>query len=173
MADLSDAEIARLIAIPKRSGKMPTPRPKDKRVNYREAEWPLSSDDPDAVFSIIIRVNLDDPQDFSAILYYQPRGGGTAYRLLRCNGQHEHPVDSGSRRRRRQRFNDFHIHRASEAAQDQGKDAEWYAAPTTRYTDVSGAIRELLRLASVSSPVDDLPLFAPQQEAADDDDADS
>lgn len=164
---LPDVEIERLLAMPKRIVSAPRPRHVN-RANYRAAEWTISCEDPDAVFSVRIRENEDDPLDFSVILLHRGVTEDRSRPLLRCNGKHEHPIELGSRRLRQNRFHDFHVHRATVAAQEAGRNIDSHAAPTDAHHDLRGAMQAFYGLVNLRSADETVPLLA-WIEGADDD----
>jgi hypothetical protein len=87
---------------------------------------------------VIVRQGGPDPLNFAAILLYRPPLG-EPLRLRRYNGKHEHtnPLQG-------EQFFDFHIHMATEEYQNAGRSAEGYARPTSRFSDLDGALRCLL-----------------------------
>jgi hypothetical protein len=128
---LTDAEIARLVAMPKTlSADYGTMfHPKDKR-GHKESDLDRVTDDGSR-FIITVRVSMENPLDFTAILSYEPKGG-KRIRLRRYNGKsHEH-VNKIEKERLPY---DFHIHYATERYQLAGDSAEAYAVVTDRYGD--------------------------------------
>lgn len=91
-------------------------------------------------FRLILRQNKINPLDFSAILAYCPPETTQEFRLRRYNGkshQHKNTLEGES-------FYDFHIHMATERYQDFGSYEEQYAEPSSRFSDLSTALRCLL-----------------------------
>ena len=91
-------------------------------------------------FRVILRHNPKGLFDFSVILAYLPDEFTQQFRLVRYNGKHRH-----RNRIEKNRFFDFHIHRATQRYQDSGYKEDAYAEPTTRYSDIHSAIRCLLK----------------------------
>lgn len=135
---LSDAEIDRLIKIEK-TVTNPKARVIEKRgseqVNY-EAE--ANSGEK---FRVFVRRNVRLPDGFSCGLLYITPSGETVT-LTRYNGsdhEHSNPLEGGGALPRA-----CHIHRATEKYMQAGRKAEHFAETTQRYTDVSGALYELV-----------------------------
>ena len=100
-------------------------------------------------FYIIVRVNIENPLDFSVILGYSS-GGSRIFRLRRCNGKsHEH-----TNRIEKFKFYDFHIHTATERYQRANMKEEDYAEATDRYTDFYGALRCLVSDCGIDATPD-------------------
>ncbi len=75
------------------------------------------------------------------------------FRLRRCNGKsHEH-----TNLIEKQTFYEFHIHMATERYQREGENEDWYAEPTDRYGDLSGAIDCLIADCAFQRPADQPP----------------
>lgn len=91
----------------------------------------------DNTFRVIWKQIHHNQLDFSAIFGVFPPGSNTLFRLRRYDGKHIHsnPLE-------KQRFCDFHIHIATERYQSYGMKAEdKYAEPTSRFSDLTGALR--------------------------------
>ena len=104
--------------------------------------------DANSEFRIILRRSGINRLDFSVILAVRVPGSSQWFRLLRCNGRHEHTnrIESVT-------FYDFHIHVATERYQDFGTREDTYAEPTDRYDDFDGALRCLIDEANFSEPL--------------------
>lgn len=92
-------------------------------------------------FRVIWKQLYDNSLDFSAICGVFPSGSNTLFRLRRYDGKHIHsnPIE-------KQRFNDFHIHIATERYQNYGtKEEDKYAEPTNRFFDLAGALQCLFK----------------------------
>ncbi|MBN2564490.1 MAG: hypothetical protein JXB46_02150 [Candidatus Eisenbacteria bacterium] len=107
-------------------------------------------------FVLILRESNINPMDFSAILAYRPPQSNQLFRLRRFNGKsHEH-----SNRLEGQTFYDFHVHIATERYQDAGPREDAYAEPSTRFSDMSGALRCMLEDCGFELPEGtQIPLF--------------
>ena len=91
-------------------------------------------------FRVIIRENQVNRLDFSVILAVYVPELGKHFLLRRYNGRnHEH-----TNRIEKIKFQDFHIHYATERYQRKRQRADFYAEPTNRYTDVNGALQCLI-----------------------------
>lgn len=140
-AQLSDAEIQRLLAEPK-----PLPadyearlRPKSKS-GHEEAELQITGLDG-SVFRVIIRRSKFNPLDFSVILAYEPPGTNILFRLRRYNGKsHEH-----SNRLEGETFYEFHRHTATERYQDAGFREDTFAEADKRFADLREALNCLFK----------------------------
>ena len=102
----------------------------------------------DNKFGIKIRQNSVYPFDFSAILTVSVPLSSTEFRLRRYNGStnpHPNPIEDNV-------VNGFHIHYATERYQRRGDDEETYAEETSRFSDLDGALRCLLKDANFEEP---------------------
>jgi hypothetical protein len=140
MIRFSDSEISRLIKEPKilpvNFQELLRLRPKR---GHSEHDIDVKGDDG-SDFRLILRQNKINPLDFSVILAYRPQETTQQFRLCRYNGkshQHKNSIENES-------FYDFHIHKATERYQDLGAFEESYAEPTSRFSDLSSALRCLL-----------------------------
>ena len=92
-------------------------------------------------FRLILRQNLLNVLDFSAILAYSVNSSSQMFRLRRYNGKsHEH-----TNQIERNKFYDFHIHFATERYQHSGLREDAYAEVTNRYGDFQGALDCLIQ----------------------------
>lgn len=107
----------------------------------------VSSDEAKRQFEMFMRRNEDFPENFSIGLRYNPQDGQGDLILLRCNGKHgnfnrsfdpEHP------------HSDFHIHRAEEAALEEGSVAEKNAVKTLEYASYEEAVQYFIRIVALS-----------------------
>ena len=102
----------------------------------------------DNKFGIKIRQSSVYPLDFSAILTVSVPLSSTEFRLRRYNGStnpHPNPIEGNV-------VNGFHIHYATERYQRRGDDEETYAEETSRFSDLDGALRCLLKDANFEEP---------------------
>lgn len=139
MADLlTDDQIAELVAEPKALPvglDQPGLPLRSTKVGHKEAQYDLQGSAGDD-FRVIVRQSEHSPLDFSVILAYRFRASNRIFRLRRYNGKsHEH-----TNRIERNSFYDYHIHMATERYQQQGHKEDAYAEPTSRYSDLYGAI---------------------------------
>lgn len=96
-------------------------------------------------FIIKLRQNVNDMNDFSAIIAFQEKGNNRDFKLRRYNGKsHEH-----SNKLEGAKFYDFHIHFATQRYQDEGRKEESYAETTDRYSDIKEALNCLLKDCNV------------------------
>jgi hypothetical protein len=140
MIKLSDTEIDRLIKEPKALSVnlQELLRLRLKR-GHSEHDLDVKGEDGND-FRLILRQNKINPLDFSVILAYCPHETTQQFRLCRYNGKshrHKNSIENES-------FFDFHIHKATERYQDLGTYEECYAEPTSRFSDLSSALRCLL-----------------------------
>ncbi len=93
------------------------------------------------VYGIHLRLNNENPLDFSVILKVENKIVTGDFILRRYNGKsHEHTNNLEGTK-----FRDFHIHYATERYQKLGSTkAEKYAKVTNRYSDIVGALDCLL-----------------------------
>lgn len=147
--ELSDAEIQRLLAESKvlpldyrqRLGRWIT------RFKHRKAKIRLTGVDK-GQYTIMLRENLINPFDFSAILGYRLPQTTRIFRLRRYNGtghRHTNRIESET-------FRGFHIHQATERYQELGAREDSFAEQTKRFNTLDGAINCLLRDCSCSLP---------------------
>jgi hypothetical protein len=133
---LSDADILRLLAERKALSanfrQLLQPKPKRGHSEHEMSIKGIAG----SRFRLLIRQSLFNPLDFSVILGYLPENVSGLFRLRRYNGKsHEHTNKiEGSR------FYEFHIHTATERYQDRGMDEDGFAEPTSRFSDLNGAI---------------------------------
>jgi hypothetical protein len=157
MLILTDEQTAALLQQEKSvpSGLRPLSRLVEKnRCNRRDYDVPrpLASGDR---FVILVRQNMLNRFDFSAILGYRLPGVNTIFRLRRYNGKshyHSNPIEN-------ERFRDFHIHMATERYQKLGAKEDHFAIMDRRYSDLDGAIDCLLFDCGFRSPMADSPIF--------------
>ena len=92
-------------------------------------------------FRVIWRQLHSNPSDFCAILGVIPLGSNTLFRLRRYDSKHIHsnPIE-------KEKFNDFHIHKATERYQEYGtKEEDKYAETTNRFSSLTGALQCLIK----------------------------
>lgn len=133
---VSDTEIARLLAerkpLPTNFRQHLQPRPKR---GHSEQEMSLKGG-AGSSFRLLIRQSLFNPLDFSVILAYLPENVTGLFRLRRYNGKsHEH-----TNKIEKNTFYEFHIHTATERYLERGMDEDGFAEPTSRFSDLTGAI---------------------------------
>jgi hypothetical protein len=136
----SDAEIAQMLAEPK-----PLPGDYQARLQHRprsgheRAELEIRTTSGNR-FRIMLRQNMLNALDFSAIVACAPPQSNLFFRLRRYNGRsHEH-----TNRLEDMSFYDFHIHTATERYQALGAKEEAFAEPSDRFADLRGALACLL-----------------------------
>lgn len=146
---LTDSQIRELLAerkpLPTDYMRRITPKPKR---GHKEQELDVTGKSG-SQFRLIVRQSMLNPLDFSVILAYLPPRTNRIFRLRRHNGrshQHTNTIEGN-------RFVDFHIHMATERYQQFGMEREdGYAEPTDRFSDLSGALKCLLRDAGFTIP---------------------
>ena len=128
----TDEEIAELRSTPKRVTnpnarwlKKPKLKPAHRQRNFKG-----SGKDREIRFSVYLRQNLTDENDFSCGISYRPRGS-SSLTLARYNGS-SHPHGDISYRP--------HIHRATERAIVAGRKPESEAEETNRFETLDGAL---------------------------------
>jgi hypothetical protein len=150
MADLSDPEIARLVALRKvlptdfRSRVQMKPKP-----GHKERDLTVAAEDG-STFRLMLRQSLKNPLDFSVIVAYQMSKTNRLFRLRRYNGrftQHTNRLENET-------FYDFHIHEATARYQDSGMAEDTFARPTDRFGDLQGAIECVLQDCAFVIPND-------------------
>ena len=101
-------------------------------------------------FRIILRRNILNALDFSAILAVHIPQSNRLFRLRRYNGKsHEHTNSI-----ERDNFYDYHIHMATERYQEIGAHEDAYAEITNRYDDLKSALDCLFSDAAFDVPLD-------------------
>lgn len=115
---------------------------------HRMQECEIPGEDG-SIFRIMLRQNLLYPRDFSAILGYRLPDTGRVFRLRRYDSKAEHhnPIE-------RQRFTDYHVHKATARYQARGRDEESYAEPSDRFTDLHSALQCLFAECGFDLPPD-------------------
>lgn len=101
-------------------------------------------------FVIKLRLSLENPLDFSAILGIVPAKSSKTFLLRRYNGKsHEHrnKIENGDV------FYDFHIHTATERYQREGSKEEYFAEITDRYSTVQEALNCLIADCNMILPI--------------------
>jgi hypothetical protein len=107
----------------------------------------LVADNVKGEFLMFMRKNEDFPENFSIGLTYHPADGRGEITLLRCNGKHGEYNEN---------FNldhphyDYHIHRATEEAIENGRKAEKYAAKTLEYASFEEAIQYFAKAVNLN-----------------------
>lgn len=137
-----DQEISQLQALPKRVTN-PNARWSEKpkvRPSHRQRNYKVTGQDSEPRFSIYLRQNLNDPNDYSCGILYIPRSS-PSLTLARYNGS-SHPHGTISYRP--------HIHRATEKAILAGRKPESEAEETNRYRTLCGALACLVEDFNVS-----------------------
>jgi len=127
---------------------------RDKR-GHKERELDIICLDGNQ-YRIIIRQSNHNPNDFSIILGVLLPDSNQIFRLLRYNGKsHEH-----TNHIEKNRFYDFHIHKATERYQEYGTREDAYAEPTNRFTDFNSALQCMIEDCGFEVPDGiQLPLF--------------
>lgn len=97
-------------------------------------------------FRVFIRLNTEDPLDFSVGLVFRDKLTGEEIKLLRCNGpSHSHP-----NRIEQERLDSvYHIHKATERYMKAGMKAESWAFGTEEYDDIHSALTYLSEIANI------------------------
>ncbi len=148
MALFSDPEIHELIACEKTISDPPARALKLVGADWRNNAKLNSAAYPHGVFFMFMRRNEDFPENFSVGLQYQPNDGRTEITLLRCNGKHGIFTGLGDAQHPHW---DFHIHTASESAQDAGFAPEKYAAQSTAFASYEQAVQHFVRMVNIVS----------------------
>ena len=100
-------------------------------------------------FRLILRQSIINPIDFSVILAYRPKNSTQLFRLLRCNGKHEH-----TNMFEKVTFDDFYIHTATERYQEIGTREDGFAESTNCFTSFQDAIICMLKDGNFELPED-------------------
>ena len=91
-----------------------------------------------STFNIVLRQNLSNARDFSAVFGYKLPDTRRIFRLRRYDSRAEHKnlIEW-------QRFTEYHIHKATARYQARGFDEEGYAEPSDLFTDLHEALQRL------------------------------
>ena len=107
-------------------------------------------------FRIILRQSDEDQFDFSVILAYYLPDTNVLFRLRRYNGRshiHTNKIE-------KDKFFDYHIHRATERYQLSGLDEDEYAETSGSYSDLHGALQRLIGECNFILPANNqIPMF--------------
>jgi len=128
-------------------------KPKN-RTGHKESQLEIIGKNGNQ-FRLIIRLSNTDPLNFSIILALIPQDIRQLFRLRRLNGKHQHTniIEKNT-------FYDFHIHQAIERYQELESKEDWYAEPTTIYTDINSAYGCVFNECNLILPSNyQLPLF--------------
>ena len=98
-------------------------------------------------FQVLLRINVHNSRNFSAILKVCARDSNQTMNLRRYNGDHEH-----TNRIERETFRGFHVHTATDRYQEAGWDAEAYAVLTDRYSNPFEALHCLMEDCNIIEP---------------------
>jgi len=150
---LSDKDILRLLdekkTMPDDYRERIQTRPKR---GHKEREFDVIGE-AKSEFRLIFRQSEFNPLDFSVILAYRPPKSNQLFRLRRYNGKsHEHTNTLEG-----QTFYDFHIHTATERYQEADLREDWFAEPTDRYADFTGAVQCMLKNCGFEVPINPQP----------------
>jgi len=111
---------------------------RDKR-GHKERDLDVKGIDGN-FYRIILRQSNFNKLKFSIILAVCPKETNLIFWLRRFNGKsHEH-----TNHIEKEKFYDFHIHRATERYQEIGMDEDSYAEPTDRFSDYNTALQFML-----------------------------
>jgi hypothetical protein len=87
-------------------------------------------------FIVKLRQNMNNVNDFSAIIGFQEKGNSVTFILKRYNGKsHEH-----SNKIEKTKIYNFHIHTATQRYQDENRKEESYAEETNRCSNLVTAL---------------------------------
>jgi hypothetical protein len=154
---LTDAEILDMIECPR---KLP-PGWKEKVLRLRQQKDSQHmrsrlkvKDSKGRSYIIFLRQSMQVPDKYSAGLSWIEDGSGESTNLLRCNGKDDHrnPIEMRTGHADWEIRQKEHIHRATYRYQEIGKDAEHFAAATSRYNNLEGALDSLIKLCRCEDP---------------------
>ena len=157
--NFDQAEIENLINCPKRVLVPPKKQDRQEGAFWRN-DMKLCESDSKLEFLVFMRKSDDFPENFSIGLRYQPNDGRPEITLLRCNGQHGIYNGSKSFTSDHPHF-DYHIHRGSSIALDEGFKAEKYAEITNRYACYDEAL--IYFLEAINLHPDDTTRYFPKR----------
>lgn len=143
MANYSQSEIDNLIGCLKR---ITSPPARMMRLvdAHRRNDMKLAAavEGIEGEFRVFMRQSEDFPENFSIGLTFYPRDQRGEVTPLRCNGPHG---DFNSAFDPQHPHSDFHVHRATETAIEQGLRAERVAEATRAYGSYEEAVRFFIR----------------------------
>lgn len=120
---------------------------KDKR-GHSESEYNIVRSDG-STFSVRLRINNENPLDFSIILAFCPANSSKLFLIRRYNGKsHEHK----NKLEGEEAFYNYHIHTATERYQREGTKEEYFAEETNRYSTALEALNCLMTDCNIISP---------------------
>lgn len=142
---LTDEQIARLIAMPKR-----VTNPKARRVpdaKHLKCDFKAVGTSGGDEFTIFLRQHSEMLDDFTAGIKWHASTGEVVI-LMRCNGashRHSNPIEGTQ-------FDpgNYHVHKATERYIEKGYDPEHFAEVTTGYTTIEGALHQLCIECNIS-----------------------
>src|SRR5712692_10599408 len=139
-ARFTDVEIAQLLLEPKSlPDDYQTRLQLRPRSGHERAELEVCTPSGNR-FRILLRQNMRNALDFSAIVAHLKTNSNLFFRLRRYNGRsHEH-----TNRLEDTTFYDFHIHTATERYQTLRAKEDSFAEPSDRFADLRGALACLL-----------------------------
>ena len=147
--DLTDPQILELVETPK---PLPAAYPSvlaraTERRKHKRSDLQVES--TFGRFRIMLRQNILNALDFSAIFGYHMPSSSRVFRLRRYNGKHYH-----TNRIEQETISGFHIHRATERYQAIGAKEDAFAESTDRYSMLSDALNCLLEDCNFIPPED-------------------
>ncbi len=154
--DLTDPQIRELVAAPKL---LPSAYPSiltrmTERRKHKRSDLEIESQS--GRFRIMLRQNVMNALDFSAIFGYHMPSSSRVFRLRRYNGRHYH-----TNKIEQETISGFHIHQATERYQAVGAKEDAYAESTERYSMLSDALNCLLEDCNLTPPEDGQSLLFP------------
>jgi hypothetical protein len=118
-----------------------------EKKQHKEKDITIPRDD-ESSYKLIIRSSKINPLDFSVILALCFSDSNRMFKLRRYNGKshrHRNKIED-------QVFYDFHVHEATERYQRLGVKEEYFAQPTSEYSDLTGAIRVCMKECNIAPP---------------------
>ncbi len=161
VAAYNDNDIKALIGCAKDISEPPK---KDMRLvgaDWRNEMKLVASNDAAGEFTVFMRQSEDFPENFSIGLVFHPNDGRGEITLLRCNGQHG--VYNGGSGDANHPHWDYHIHTASEIAQDVGERAEKIAEKTVEYASFDEALQYFVKVVNLNQKDYDKYFFKSKQ----------
>lgn len=131
---LTDEDIQRLLSEPKYFPDNPRLTTKPKAHAQHEEKELILNCPSKLEFKMRLNKHRFKPNKFSIILLYLNREAREWVRLFRCNGVHEH-----TNKLEGTKFEDFHIHKATQHYMEAGFKEDSYAEMAS-YSDYNGAI---------------------------------
>ncbi len=148
MSSFSQADVDQLIGCAKDISDPPAKDLKLDGAFWRNKAKMIATDGSPGTFSMFMRKSDDFSENFSIGLTFTAHDERGEITLLRCNGKHGTFNGNGDASHPHW---DFHVHRASEKAMDEGSTSEKYAEKTTEFASYEEALSFFLSAVRLNS----------------------